>query len=140
MTTPSTGDPAPTGYTPHPADVAGVLAWFDNFDALAVARDVEAMADQAMFPLNEVSDGKAESYDRARYIAQMTSELGGSDQVDMVSVRTPTFLNENLVFVVTDATITMGDISRQVRYGDLLVKCAGTWKFQTMVQGGWTDF
>ncbi|MDO3401255.1 nuclear transport factor 2 family protein [Mycolicibacterium neoaurum] len=140
MTTPSTGDPAPTGYTPSPADVAGVVAWFEHFDALAVTKDVEAMADQAMFPLNEVSDGKAESYDRARYVAQMTSELGGSEQVDMVSVRTPTFLNENLVFVVTDATITMGDTSQQVRYGDLLVKCAGTWKFQTMVQGGWTDF
>ena len=133
-------DPAAAGFAPSPADIAGVLAWFDNFDALAVAKDVEAMAELAMFPLNEVSDGKAESYDRARYIAQMTSELGASEQVDMVSVRTPTFLNENLVFVVTEATITMGDISRQVRYGDLLVKCAGDWKFQTMVQGSWTDF
>ncbi|CDQ42235.1 hypothetical protein [Mycolicibacterium neoaurum] len=140
MTAPTTGNTAPTGYTPSPADVAGVLAWFEHFDALAVAKDVEAMADQAMFPLNEVSDGKAESYDRARYIAQMTSELGASEQIDMVSVRTPTFLNENLVFVVTDATITVGDSSQQVRYGDLLVKCGGDWKFQTMVQGGWTDF
>ncbi|WP_306363186.1 hypothetical protein [Nocardia sp. CC227C] len=39
--------------------------------------------------------------------------------------------------MITDATIAIGDFSQQVRYGDLLVKCRGEWKFQTMVQGGW---
>lgn len=131
--------PEAASFTPTDADTAAVLAWFAHFDALAVAKDAEAMADQAVFPINEVSDSKAESFDRASYIAQMTEQLAG-DAVDMESVRTPHFLNENLVFVITDATITMGDFSQQVRYGDLLMKVDGAWKFQTMVQGGWGDF
>lgn len=44
------------------------------------------------------------------------------------------------MFVITDATITADDITRPVRYGDLLVKTDGGWRFQTMVQGGWGDF
>ncbi|ANI40988.1 hypothetical protein [Mycolicibacterium vaccae] len=126
------------GYTPSQADVDEVLAWFTRYDALAVAGDVEGMADQAMFPLNEVTDGQAESCDRDRFVAQMTREVGGAgDDLTMESVRTPHFINENLVFVVTDATITAGGHRQQVRYGDLLVKTTGGWKFQTMVQGGW---
>ncbi|WNG85933.1 nuclear transport factor 2 family protein [Mycobacterium sp. ITM-2016-00317] len=128
-----------SGYAPTQADVDEVLAWFTHYDALAVAGDVEAMADQAMFPLNEVTDGQAESCDRDRFVAQMAREVGGSGDLTMESVRTPHFINQNLVFVLTDATITAGGHRQQVRYGDLLVKTAGGWKFQTMVQGGWGD-
>jgi hypothetical protein len=132
--------PAHAGYAPSHADRKDVLNWFARYDALAVTKDVEGMADQAMFPLNEVSDGKAESYDRQRFVAQMHEQVGGSGDITMESVRTPHFINENLVFVITDATITAGEFSQQVRYGDLLVKTPGGWKFQTMVQGGWGDF
>lgn len=131
--------PAHGGFAPAPEDVQEVLAWFARYDELAVAKDVEAMADQAMFPLNEVTDGQAESCDRERFVAQMAGELQGSADIAMESVRTPHFINENLVFVVTDATITAGEHSQQVRYGDLLVRCGGEWKFQTMVQGGWGE-
>ena len=55
-------------------------------------------------------------------------------------VRTPHFINENLVFVITDATITAGGHSHAVRYGDLLVRTGDRWRFQTMVQGGWGEF
>ncbi|MGE2728847.1 nuclear transport factor 2 family protein [Mycolicibacterium vaccae] len=127
-------------FVPSSADVDEILAWFTRYDALAVAKDFEGMADQAMFPVNEVTDGQAESCDRATFIAQMTAEMGGAGDIEMDiamdSVRTPHFINENLVFVITDATITAGGYSRQVRYGDLLVRCADGWKFQTMVQGG----
>lgn len=140
MAEPTRTVPEPSDFTPSSTDIADVLAWFANFDALATAKDVEGMADQAMFPINEVSDSKAESCDRARYVAQMTEQLVGAAEVDMTSVRTPHFLNENLVFVITDATIAMGDVEHRVRYGDLLVKAGGSWKFQTMVQGGWGDF
>jgi len=132
--------PQQAGFAPSSADVEDVLGWFARYDALAVAKDIDGMADQAMFPLNEVSDGKAESCDRQRFVAQMTEHVGGSDDITMDSVRTPHFINENLVFVITDATITAGDFSQQVRYGDLLVKSVDGWKFQTMVQGGWGDF
>ncbi|HEX2212449.1 MAG TPA: nuclear transport factor 2 family protein [Mycobacterium sp.] len=126
-------------YVPSSAEVDEVMAWFARYDALTLAKDIEGMADQAMFPLNEVTDGQAESCDRDRFVAQMTAQLGGADDIAMESVRTPHFLNENLVFVITDATITAGGHSQQVRYGDLLVRCGGRWKFQTMVQGGWGE-
>ncbi len=127
------------GFVPSPADVESVQSWFARYDALAVAKDVDGMADQAMFPLNEVTDGQAESCDRPRFVAQMCEQLGASGGISMDSVRTPHFINENLVFVITDSTITADGFSQQVRYGDLLVKSGGDWKFQTMVQGGWGD-
>ncbi|AIY45206.1 hypothetical protein [Mycolicibacterium fortuitum] len=129
--------PQAATFSPSAADVDSVLAWFDRYDALAVDKDAEAMADEAMFPLNEVTDGSAQSVDRAGFIAQMTEQLGQSADFAMESTRTPHFINENLVFVITDATFTADGFSQRVRYGDLLVKCDGDWKFQTMVQGGW---
>lgn len=129
--------PQAATFSPSAADVDSVLAWFDRYDALAVGKHAEAMADEAMFPLNEVTDGSAQSVDRAEFIAQMTEQLGQSTDFAMESTRTPHFINENLVFVITDATFTADGFSQRVRYGDLLVKCDGDWKFQTMVQGGW---
>ena len=131
--------PEHAGFVPSAADVDEVLRWFARYDALAVAKDVDGMAEQAIFPVNEVTDGRAESCDRQRFVAQMAEQLDGSGDISMDSVRTPHFLNENLVFVITDATITADGFSQQVRYGDLLVRCGGHWKFQTMVQGGWGE-
>ncbi|WP_158843745.1 nuclear transport factor 2 family protein [Saccharothrix deserti] len=124
------------GFVPTDEDVAGVLAWFEEWDALAVAKDVEAMAGMALFPVNAVTDGSAQSWDRERFLKDMAATLGEGD-VQMESVRTPVFINADLVFVITDATITAGEFSQVVRYGDLLVKTDGKWLFQTMVQGGW---
>jgi hypothetical protein len=132
--------PAAGDFTPTQDDLDGVQAWFTEYDEHVAARDVERMAEMAMFPLNEVTDGQAESCSRERFVAQMTEQLSGSAAgFSMESTRTPHFLNENLVFVITDATMTMAGHSQRVRYGDLLVKCAGQWKFQTMVQGGWAE-
>lgn len=113
-------------------DAESVLEWFARWDALAVAGDVEQMAEMALFPINAVSDGVATSWDREQFLRDMGAQVGGED-LKMESVRTPHFINENLVFVITDGTIN----GMQVRYGDLLVRVAGEWKFQTMVQGGW---
>ncbi|GAA1277108.1 hypothetical protein GCM10009634_20510 [Saccharothrix xinjiangensis] len=113
-----------------------MLAWFEEWDALAVAKDVEAMAGMALFPVNAVTDGSAQSWDRERFLRDMAASLGDGD-VGMESVRTPHFVSADLVFVITDATITAGDHSQVVRYGDLLVRSGGKWLFQTMVQGGW---
>ncbi|TFV55046.1 nuclear transport factor 2 family protein [Mycobacterium sp. PS03-16] len=130
---------APQGYRPTEAEVASVLDWFERYDALTLAKDIDGMADEALFPLNEVTDGRATSCDRAQFMAQMAETVGGAEDLAMESVRTPHFVNENLVFVITDSTITAGGDSQQMRYGDLLVKVNGSWKFQTMVQGGWGD-
>jgi hypothetical protein len=57
----------------------------------------------------------------------------------MKMTRTPFFLTNNLVAVITDAVVTGGGQVYEMRYADILVKVDGQWKFQTMVQGGWGD-
>ncbi|MDZ5078184.1 hypothetical protein [Nesterenkonia sp. HG001] len=121
-----------------------VMEWFERYDALAAAADVESMADQAAFPINEVTDdaegfGVVGQCDRGRFIAQMREVLAGVGGVQMDSVRRPIFLSGALCFVVTDATFTTGGEAHTMRYGDLLIKTAEGWRFQTMVAGGWAE-
>jgi hypothetical protein len=129
-------------FEPTDDDRASVLAWFERYDALAAADDFEAMADLAVFPLNEVTDdgngnATAVQLDRTAYLEQMAEVMGGTGEYSMESARTAHFLSDALVFVVTEATLTVGEHRQQLRYGDLLVKVDGAWRFQTMVQGGW---
>jgi hypothetical protein len=131
-----------TGFSPSEADVASVLAWFDQYDALAAAKDYEGMAELAVFPLNEVTDdgqgnGSATQSGREAYLAQMAQVMGVADDVKLETVRTPHFLSDALVFVISDGTMTYAGNPTPIRYGDLLLRTAGGWKFQTMVQGGW---
>ena len=95
-----------SGYQPSDEDRAAVAAWFERYDALAAANDYEGMAEVAVFPLNEVTDdGKgnasATQLDRAAYVAQMAEVMGGAGEYSMESTRTPHFLSDALVFVVT---------------------------------------
>ncbi|GAB3487251.1 DUF4440 domain-containing protein [Amycolatopsis cihanbeyliensis] len=141
MTEQSTLPTGSAGFVPTDEDIRSVLDWFAAYDAAATEGDVAAMADMALFPINVVTndgggDGSAESWDRERFLARM-EEMSGSGDVSMESTRTPVFLTRDLVFVVTDARITVGGHTTEVRYGDLLVKADGRWVFQTMVQGGW---
>jgi hypothetical protein len=126
-------------YEPTARQRQEIDEWFANYDALVTAGNVEAMADQAIFPLNEVTDsqgfGLASATDRERFIAQMS----GSGGVDMRSSRTPMFLSPALVFVVTDAQFGSGDQATTMRYGDLLIRTPEGWRFQTMVAGGFGD-
>jgi hypothetical protein len=134
--------PSTSGFVPSEADLASVQAWFERYDALAAAQDYEGMADQAVFPLNEVTDdgqgnARAEQFGREGFVAQMADVMGGGGDVTMETTRTPHFLSAGLVFVVTEGTMTYGGQSQPIRYGDLLLKVDGQWRFQTMVQGGW---
>lgn len=132
----------PAGHEASEAEVAHVLAWFERYDALVAAGDLEAMADAAHFPLNEVTDD-AQGYavvapcDRERFLAQMRETVGSAGEVSSRSTRHPHFLSPALAFVVTDSVITAGDTTHHLRYGDLLVRTADGWRFQTMVAGGW---
>ncbi|MDP3889763.1 DUF4440 domain-containing protein [Nocardioides sp.] len=119
-----------------------VLAWFDRYDRLVAAGDLDAMADMAAFPLNEVTDdadgfGIAGSCDRQKFLRQMREVVGGGADVTMQSTRQPTFLSPALCFVVTDTTFTVDGHEQQMRYGDLLMRTPEGWRFQTMVAGGW---
>lgn len=120
-----------------------VLDWFARYDRLVASGDLDAMADMAAFPLNEVTDdadghGMAGLLDRTRYLAQMAQVIS-NDDVTMESTRQPIFLSPALCFVVTDAAFTVHGSTQQMRYGDLLIRTAEGWKFQTMVAGGWHD-
>lgn len=118
--------------------------WFARYDALVAAGDVDGMADQAVFPLNEVTDdaaglGVVSATDRERFVAQMREAGVGAAGLEMRSSRTPVFLSPALVFVVTDATFRADGQTTTMRYGDLLIRTAEGWRFQTMVAGGWSE-
>ncbi|MEV3873697.1 nuclear transport factor 2 family protein [Streptomyces sp. NPDC002454] len=133
------------GYAATADDHAGVHAWFAEYDAAAARRDVEAMADLAVFPLNLVSDdsaseGASAQWDRQQYVDTMTHVMGdGTEDITFESVRTPVFLSAAMVIVFSDSTMTAGGTARQLRYADVLIKRNGRWAFQTMAQGGWGD-
>jgi hypothetical protein len=129
------------GYEPSEQEKQEIDDWFAHYDALVAEGDIEAMADQALFPLNEVTDdqhgfGLASATGRERFIAQMRKAGIGSSDIEMRSSRTPHFLSPALVFVVTDAVFGSGDEAATMRYGDLLLRTPAGWRFQTMVAGG----
>lgn len=134
-----------TGYTPTVEDRASLDAWFAEYDAESARRDVERMADLAVFPLNLVSDdaagnGRSAQWNRERFVETMTHVMGdGSEDITFESVRTPVFLSPAMAVVFTDSTMTAEGQSRQLRYADILVRRDGKWAFQTMIQGGWGD-
>jgi hypothetical protein len=135
---------AAAGATATEARVQEVLDWFARYDALVDEGNLDAMADMAAFPINEVTDdadghGLAGPCDREKFLTQMREVVGGAGEVQMTSERHPVFLSPALCFVVTDASMTVGEQTTQMRYGDLLVRTADGWRFQTMVAGGWHD-
>ncbi|MFC7304833.1 nuclear transport factor 2 family protein [Streptomyces monticola] len=134
-----------TGYTPTADDRASLDAWFAEYDAESGKRNIERMADLAVFPLNLVSDdsagnGRSAQWDREQFVETMTRVMGdGSQDITFESVRTPVFLSPAMAVVFTDSTMTMDGQSQQLRYADILVRRDGKWAFQTMIQGGWGD-
>ncbi|MFC3997649.1 nuclear transport factor 2 family protein [Nocardiopsis sediminis] len=132
-----------TGYTPTEEERRSLAEWFTRYDALAARGDAEAMADMAVFPLNTVTDdgagtGSAAQSDRAEFIASTRESFGqAGGEVAFDSTRTPFFLSGALAVVFTRSTTTVGDVSTELYYADVLIRSAGEWRFQTMVQGGW---
>ncbi|MFF5859731.1 nuclear transport factor 2 family protein [Streptomyces sp. NPDC012751] len=137
--------PADTGYTPTPEDRASLDAWFAEYDTASGKRDVERMADLAVFPLNLVSDdsagdGRSAQWDRERFIATMTRVMGeGEQDITFASTRTPVFLSPSMAVVLTDSDMTLEGRTQRLRYADVLIKRDGKWAFQTMIQSGWGD-
>ncbi|MFC8424589.1 DUF4440 domain-containing protein [Streptomyces sp. NPDC057236] len=134
-----------TGYTPTAEDRASLDSWFAEYDAASGKRDVERMADLAVFPLNLVSDdsagdGRSAQWDREQFVAVMTQVMGGGgEDITFESTRTPVFLSPSMAVVLTDSTMTADGESQRLRYADILLKRDGRWAFQTMIQGGWGD-
>ncbi|WP_030567607.1 DUF4440 domain-containing protein [Streptomyces aureocirculatus] len=134
-----------TGYVPTDEDRSSLDAWFAAYDAHSAKRDVQAMADLAVFPLNLVSDdsagnGRSAQWDREQFVGTMTHVMGeGSQDITFESQRTPVFLSPAMAVVFTDSTMTANGESTQLRYADILVRRDGQWAFQTMIQGGWGD-
>ncbi|MGW0554436.1 MULTISPECIES: DUF4440 domain-containing protein [unclassified Streptomyces] len=134
-----------TGYTATPAELASIEAWFAAYDAHSAKREIERMADLAVFPLNLVSDdsagdGASAQWDRQQFIETMSQVMGdGSDDITFESTRTPVFLSPAMAVVFTDSTMTAAGQTQQLRYADILIRRDGKWAFQTMLQSGWGD-
>jgi hypothetical protein len=133
---------AAIGSFDHDEARSEVLSWFARYDRLVESGDLDAMADMAVFPLNEVTDdtdgfGVVALCDRERFLLQMEGAIGGAGQVSMESVRHPHFISRSLCFVITDAAITAHGQTQQMRYGDLLIRTPTGWQFQTMVASGY---
>ena len=133
------------GFVPTEQDTADLLAWFAEYDALAVAKDIEAMADRAHFPITVITNdsagnGVTQVWDRAAFVRAMGAAMEGDmGDLTMENHRRPTFLNRDLAVVVTDSTVTVGGDVRHLRYADVMVKSDGSWRFTSMIQGGWGD-
>ncbi|MEW2084499.1 DUF4440 domain-containing protein [Streptomyces sp. NPDC005283] len=134
-----------TGYTATSAELASIAAWFAAYDAHSAKREIERMADLAVFPLNLVSDdsagdGASAQWDRQQFIETMSQVMGdGSDDITFESTRTPVFLSPAMAVVFTDSTMTAAGQTQQLRYADILIRRDGKWAFQTMLQSGWGD-
>ncbi|ATW50491.1 hypothetical protein [Streptomyces peucetius] len=134
-----------TGYTPSAEELASIQEWFAEYDRHSGARDIERMADMAVFPLNLISDdtagnGASAQWDRQQFVETMTHVMGDGDtDITFESVRTPVFLSPAMAVVFTDSTMTMDGRTQQLRYADILIRRDGKWAFQTMMQGGWGD-
>ena len=132
-----------TPFVPSDQQVAGLLAWFADYDALARKNDVEAMADQALFPLTVISHDSAgervtQQWDRATFIQAMGAATDGP-QPDLENHREPHFLSPDLAVVVTTTVMTSGTDIQHMRYADIMAKAGGRWRFTSMVQAGWGD-
>jgi SnoaL-like protein len=133
------------GFVPTEQDTADLLAWFAEYDALAAHKDVEAMADTALFPIMVISNdsdgnGVTQIWDRAAFLQAMTAAMEGElADLTMENRRRPTFLNRDIAVVVTDSAVTAGGRVQHLRYADVMVKSDGSWRFTSMIQAGWGD-
>jgi len=122
-----------------------VDVWFAEYDELSENGNIEGMADMAIFPIHVITDdssgnGYSENWNREQFVQTMTEATKGMPKdMEMKTVRTPYFLSDNLVVVITDAVITTDTQEQTMRYADVLVMVDGKWKFQTMAQSGWGD-
>lgn len=123
----------------------GIDVWFAEYDRLSKNGDIEGMANMAMFPIHVITDdssgnGYAENWTRDQFVQAMIEAMKGTPKnMEMTTARTPFFLSNDLVVVITDAVIAMDAQEQTMRYADVLVKVDGKWKFQTMAQSGWGD-
>lgn len=132
-----------TPFVPTDQQVADLLAWFAEYDALARKNDVEAMADQALFPLTVISHDSAgervtQQWNRATFIQAMGAATEGP-QPELENHREPHFLSADLAVVVTTTVVTTGTDVQYMRYSDIMAKSGGKWRFTSMVQAGWGD-
>jgi hypothetical protein len=135
-----------SGFMPDDTLLNELREWFDAYDTVSAAVQVERMADMAVFPLNLVTDGSdgdawCGQWNREQFVAAMGQAVDLGGRVEFDSARTALFVTASLAVVFTDSVMTVdGQASPQrLRYADILVKSQGRWAFQTMIQGGWAD-
>jgi hypothetical protein len=134
---------AATPFRPTEQQVADLLAWFAEYDALVRKGDIEGMADKALFPLTVFSNDSAgecvtQQWDRATFVQAMGQATDGP-QPEFENHREPHFLGTDIAVVVTTTVMTVGTDVQHMRYADVMAKAGGQWRFTSMVQSGWGD-
>ncbi len=133
-------------YKPSVKQKAEITEWFKNYDDLIKKMDIEAMASQAAFPITVISDepngnGISRHWAKEDFVKAMTNAMANTPKdLKYNTVRTPLFINENLVMVLTEWNMKANKKVTKSKYADILVKEDGKWKFKTMVQAGWGEF
>ena len=133
-------------FTPSEKEIKILMDWFATYEGYVLKNQLDNMADMAIFPLVVMTDDSqgncvAQSWDRETYKQAMDMTAQGVDMstVSIESHRSPTFLNENLAVVITDAITTIAGQPQQSRYVDIMAKQDGEWRFKSMIQSGWGD-
>ena len=133
-------------YKPSVKQKNEISDWFKKYDELIKKADVEAMANQAAFPITVISDepngnGLSRQWTREEFIKAMTNAMSNTPKdIKYNTVRTPLFINDNLVMVLTEWNMSADKKKTKAKYADILIKEDGSWKFKTMVQAGWGEF
>lgn len=133
-------------YQPSTKQKAEIAEWFKKYDELIKKMDIEAMANQAAFPITVISDeqngnGISRQWNREDFVKAMTNAMSNTHKdIKYNTVRTPLVINEHLVVVLTEWNMKADKKTTKSKYADILVKEDGVWKFKTMVQAGWGEF
>lgn len=130
-------------FTASESDIAGLMAWFKNYDALVAANNADRMIKEAHLPITVITDDSkgdcvAQQWDESAFRASIEGNVNGPD-TSIKNNRKPFFLSNNLAVVITESVVTSGDDTHYMRYADIMAKQDGEWKFKSMVQAGWGD-
>lgn len=133
-------------FIPSEEDQNDLLSWFALYESHVLKNDLNSMASMAVFPLVVITDdsngncvSQAWDIDTFKQAMDMTAQGIDLSTVTIKNHRMPTFLNENLAIVVTDAITTVAGKAQQARYADVMVKVDGKWKYKSMIQSSWGD-
>jgi hypothetical protein len=118
-----------------------IEAWFKQDEALAAARNWDAMLARIDFPVLMTTDSlsgvpEVTNATKEQYIAMMKPmwEMPQGKTTHKLNI---TVLSDSLATLVDDFSMNMGRQTVKGRNASLLVKNGGQWHFKAMTEAGW---